>query len=67
MKKENILLVQYLIEILKDLPQDIPFGGTDDFGELIPIDKYDISIKWDVSKGWNNRKAMHVQIYVPEF
>lgn len=58
-------LIDKLQEI-KDERGDLEVGVTDHYGKFVEMHASDYSVKWDITRGWENRKAQWVQISVPD-
>ena len=58
-------LIAKLQRLRKEHGGNLKCGFTNDFGEFLALDKYDLSIKWDTSRGWENRIAEWVEVSVP--
>ena len=58
--------VKELIAILQKVDPELLVGRTGHFGELHEMDKFYFDIKWDTSKGWDQRRAQWFEINFPD-
>ena len=54
-------LIDHLIKI-REKHGDLKFGHTNEFGEFRGLSEFDITVHWDSSDGWDNRKALWVEV-----